>query len=162
MVREGLILAAAICAVTASATDAAPAKPSLLTEANAFLDAYVSGNWPAVESALSHKSFSVYGSDVSEFATTMPELKAEFDADQKLWHGAATFGETSQVSQFVDGPVAGLFFTREFKVGSQTVNVRFATVWHLEDGHWKLVQSANAVPTVGQSASEILKASATK
>src|SRR6185312_5873748 len=132
--------------VFAGAAHAQTASPALLSQANAYLDAYVAGNWGAVSAILSSKPIAIYGSDVSEFATSPEAFKAEFDADQKLWRGGASLGETSQVSEFHDGPVTTLFFTREFKIGGRTLPVRFATVWHLEGGQWKLVQSANAVP----------------
>jgi hypothetical protein len=146
--------------IFAGTAHAQTAEASLLSQANAYLDAYVAGNWGAVSAALSSKPIAIYGSDLSEFATSREAFKAEFDADQALWRGGASLGETSQVSEFHDGPVATLFFTREFKIGGRTLPVRFATVWHLERGQWKLVESSNAVPTVGQSAAEILKGNA--
>jgi len=151
-----LVMVACMCAVTAWA---APAQP-VSQVADQFLDAYVAGDWDKVRTHLSPKHLYVYGTDVSEFATGPAEFKTMFDADQKLWRGAASLGETTQVSEIDSGSVATLFFTREFTLGDRVMKVRFSTVWEREKGEWKLVQSSNTVPTAGQSAAEILKAQA--
>lgn len=150
---------AAIVILLALAPAASAASPTVVEEANAFMEAYASGNWEAVKSHLSEHVF-IYGSDISEFAESAEGFKTIFDNDQKLWRGAAHFGDISQVSTFAEGRVASLFFTREFKLGTTVLRVRVATVWHKERGRWKLVQSSNAVPSVGQSAADILKQAA--
>ncbi len=157
MRNRSAVAAIVMSLASAPAALAGPVMPSVSNEADAFVDAYASGNWDAVKSHLSRDYLFVYGSDVSEFSDSIAAFKTMFDNDQKLWRGAASFGEISQASEFDEGRVASLFFTREFKLGNNVLRVRFATVWHKENGRWKLIQSSNAVPTVGQSAVEILK-----
>jgi hypothetical protein len=124
--------------------------------AMAFLDAYAAGNWNKVQAVLSKRGVHIYGSDVSEFSAGEAGVKAMFDNDQKLWRGGAHFGATSQLTSVKSGHLATVFFNRVFEVGTQQVIVRFSTVWQLESGAWKLIQSSNVVPTTGQSAADIL------
>jgi hypothetical protein len=132
------------------------AEPNLESVAMAFLDAYAAGDWKTVQAGLSKHDVHVYGSDVSEFGTGEAGVKAMFDNDQKLWRGSGRFGAASQLSSVTSGRLAALFFNRVFEVGGQKMVIRFSTVWQLESGAWKLVQSSNVVPTKGQSAAEIL------
>jgi hypothetical protein len=132
------------------------AEPNLESVAMAFLNAYAAGDWKTVQAALSKHDVHVYGSDVAEFAAGEAGVKAMFDNDQKLWRGGGRFGAASQLSSVTSGRLATLFFNRVFEVGGQEMVVRFSTVWRLESGSWKLVQSSNAVPSKGQSAAEIL------
>ena len=151
-----LLSASAICEPALAVDQSLTVDPSLRQTAEAFMDAYVRGDWSTVERFLSPRPLYVYGSDVSEFAPDASAFKMMFEADQKLWHGAARWGEMSQVSSFQAGPVATLFFNRVFELGNQRITVRFSTVWRREHSGWKLIQSSNAVPTVGQSANELL------
>jgi SnoaL-like domain len=132
------------------------AEPNLESVAMAFLDAYATGDWKTVRAGLSKHDVNVYGSDVSEFGIGEAGVKAMFDNDQKLWRGSGRFGAASQLSSVTSGRLAALFFNRVFEVGGQKMVVRFSTVWRLESGAWKLVQSSNVVPTKGHSAAEIL------
>uniref|UniRef100_A0A0S6YYX6 SnoaL-like domain-containing protein n=1 Tax=Mizugakiibacter sediminis TaxID=1475481 RepID=A0A0S6YYX6_9GAMM len=122
-----------------------------------MLDAYARGDKATVMSMVDPHDIHVYGTDISEVAADPAAFERMFEADQKLWGGKAKFGEMSHVSTIRTRNLATLFFDISFSVGSQPpLQVRFATVWRREHGMWKLVQSTNAVPTVGQSASEIL------
>ena len=156
MPRALLALAMILLSASAICEPALAVDPSLRQTAEAFMDAYVRGDWSTVERFLSPRPLYVYGSDVSEFAPDASAFKTMFEADQKLWRGAAHWGEMSQVSSFHAGPVATLFFNRVFELGDQRITVRFSTVWRREHSGWKLIQSSNAVPTVGQSANELL------
>jgi hypothetical protein len=156
MTRAYSALAMVLLSATAICEPAVAVNTSLRQTAEAFMDAYVRGDWSTVERFLSPRPLYVYGSDISEFATDASAFKRMFEADQKLWRGAARWGEMSQVSSFQAGPVATLFFNRVFELGVQRITVRFSTVWHREHSEWKLIQSSNAVPTMGQSASELL------
>jgi hypothetical protein len=156
MTRAHLVLAAILLSASAMCEPALAVDASLRQTAEAFMDAYIRGDWRTVEGFLSPHPLYVYGSDVSEFAPDASAFKRMFEADQKLWRGAAHWGEMSQVSSFQEGPVATLFFNRVFELGDQRLTVRFSTVWRREHSGWKLIQSSNAVPTVGQSAIELL------
>jgi hypothetical protein len=153
-------LALLIISAVAVVPSVRAAEPNLESVAMAFLDAYAAGDWKKVQAGLSKRDVHVYGSDVSEFAAGEAGVKAMFDNDQKLWRGGGRFGEASQFSSVTSGRLAALFFNRVFEVGGQKMAVRFSTVWRLESGAWKLVQSSNVVPTKGQSAAEILGANA--
>jgi ketosteroid isomerase-like protein len=122
-----------------------------------FLRAYAAGNHDAVMRVIADDSIHVYGSDVAEVVTTKAGLQAMFDADQQLWRGTASFGSMRNVSSVAAGSLVTLFFDAPFIVGGHPeVIVRFATVWRRDGASWKLVQSTNVVPTVGQSAAELL------
>lgn len=121
-----------------------------------FSDAYVAGDWTTVERYLAAGPIHAYGSDLSEYTRSRAAFKEMFDNDQKLWRGGARLGTPSEISSVVTPELATLFFHREFALGDRKLTVRFCTVWRRFHGHWKLVQSANAVPTVHQSASELL------
>jgi ketosteroid isomerase-like protein len=142
---------AAICAMPASA------EPSLQQTVTAFLNAYAAGDKAAVINAV-EPNVQLYGSDVSEVYKGAQGASDMFDADVKLWGGAAKFGTMWHVSGARDGRLASIMFDVPFTVAKNpTVTVRFAMVWVLDGGEWKLIQSSNTVPTVGQSASDILK-----
>ena len=151
-----IVIAAALAVSARLSSSAAKGHPDLEKAANAFMDAYVAGDWKRVESLLTRGKLYVYGSDLSEFSSDRAGFKAIFDNDQALWKGGAHFGAMSNISSVQQGDVATLFFNRVFEVGGQRVTVRFATVWRSESGAWKFVQSSNTVATVGQSAAEIL------
>ena len=156
MTKAHSALVMILLSATAICEPALAVDSSLRQTAEAFMDAYVRGDWSTVETFLNPRPLYVYGSDVSEFAADASAFKRMFEADQKLWRGAAHWGEMSQVSSFQTGPVATLFFNRVFTLGEQRITVRFSTVWRRERAGWKLIQSSNAVPTVGQSATELL------
>jgi hypothetical protein len=130
--------------------------PDVQTTAAAFLKAYAAGDRATVMSMTDKDDLHVYGSDISEASTGVDAFGKMFDLDQKLWQGSASFGEMSDISTVKSGPLATLFFDDDFTVGGHTLKIRFATVWKLERGQWKLVQSSNVVPTTGQSAADIL------
>jgi len=150
-----LVLAAAvaaICAVPASA------EPNLQQTVTAFLNAYAAGDKAAVINAL-EPEVQFYGSDVSEVYRGAQGASDMFDADMKLWGGTARFGTMWHVSGARDGRLASIMFDVPFTAGKNpTVTVRFAMAWVLDGGEWKLVQSSNTVPTVGQNARDVPKA----
>ena len=58
----------------------------------------------------------------------------------------------------VHGQQATAHFHVRFSAGGAApVTVRFATNWRKVDGQWRLMQSANTVPTSGQSAAELVR-----
>jgi ketosteroid isomerase-like protein len=146
-----LVLVAAIAALCAVP---AWAEPNLQQTVTAFLDAYAAGDKAAVMNAV-EPNVQLYGSDVSEVYKGAQGASDMFDADMKLWGGTARFGTMWHVSGVRDGHLASIMFDVPFTAAKNpTVTVRFAMVWALDGGDWKLVQSSNAVPTVGQRASD--------
>jgi ketosteroid isomerase-like protein len=140
-------------------TTRAPSR-SVEDTAAEFLRAYAAGHRDAVMSVVADDSIHVYGSDVAEVVTTKAGVQAMLDADQQLWRGTARFGSMRNVSSVAAGSLVTLFFDVPFIVDDHPeVIVRFATVWRRDGARWKLVQSANVVPTVGQSAAELIHGS---
>lgn len=134
-------------------------EPDLRQTVTSFLQSYAKGDRAAVEGQID-PAIHIYGSDVAESYSGIAGFDRIFESDTKLWGGAAKFGAISDVSTAREGNLATIFFDAPFSVGSRpAVPVRFAMVWRLENGAWKLVQSSNVVPTVGQSADDILKPS---
>jgi hypothetical protein len=137
---------AAICAVPASA------EPSLQQTVSAFLNAYAAGDKATVINTL-EPDVQLYGSDASEVYRGVQGASDMFDANMKLWGGTARFGTMWHVSAVRDGRLATIMFDVPFTAGKNpTVTVRFAMAWVLDSGEWKLMQSCNTVPTVGQAA----------
>jgi hypothetical protein len=140
------------------ATDSKPSEqPDLATHAKALLDAYARGDKAAVMAVID-PNIRLYGSDVAEIYSGPEGAGKMFDMDTRLWGGAAHFGDLRAISEFRSGDLATLFFDVPFSVASRPeMVVRFATLWRYSDGAWRLIQSANMVPTVGQSAEALLK-----
>lgn len=106
----------------------------------------------------------VLGTDVSEVADTREKARALLEADFALW-GSSEFGAPSFMSCRVSGRLATAAFDVPFTMHRQngrsdTLTIRFLTVWHEIHGRWYLTQSLNSVPTTGQGAAGILKQSA--
>jgi ketosteroid isomerase-like protein len=146
---HSLIVAVALAANMSTGVEAA---------ARDFLDAYGRGEETKVLSMLTEGELSVYGSDAAEAVTGREVFTRMFEDDQKLWGGKASFGPMTHVSSAHAGRLATLFFDTDFLLGGNALPLRVATVWRKEHGGWKLVQSSNVVPTRGQSAGELLKA----
>ena len=139
------------------AGSACAAEPDLTEAAEAFLSAYARGDKAAVEAVL-EPDVRLYGSDVAEFYEGTKGFEHMFANDMRLWAGSAKFGAPGDVSTTREGNLATIFFNVPFSVGARpALPVRVAMVWRLDGGQWKLVQSSNAVPTVGQSGDELLK-----
>ncbi|MDR3528250.1 MAG: nuclear transport factor 2 family protein [Rhizomicrobium sp.] len=122
-----------------------------------YLNSYAIGDRAAVLGALDPDVRS-YGSDVAEVFSGKDAVAKMFDEDMKLWGATAKFGEMHNVSIVSEGALETIFFDVPFSVaGRPPVQVRVAMVWRSGAQGWKLVQSSNTVPTVGQSAADILK-----
>ncbi len=153
-------IAFAFAIAAPSWASAAPTRavPDVRVAAQAFLTAYAKGDRAQVMSVLTAGPIHVYGGDVAEAASDREGVARIFDGDQKLWGGGASFGAMTNVSTERSGGLATIFFDDTFHLGDRTFPIRFAMVWRLERGAWKLAQSSNVVPTVGQSAAQLLSA----
>ena len=155
-------LATGLLAVMPLAASAAPCE-SLRPAIDTLLFDYSSKNLDAVISRIDRNEIMVLGSDLSEIARTPAEVEFMLRADFALW-GASRFGSP----QFMDCRVEPLLASAAFDVpftmqrndgSTMDVTVRFLTVWTREaKGPWRLSQSMNSTPTVGASATDLLKA----
>ncbi len=137
---------------------AAAAPPELPETAAHWLAAYAAGDWQTVHSMLSARELYVYGSEPNEYAEGRRAFLRLFDLEQKLWAGGhPAFGPLSDVSGVGSGPVETLFFNTPFTLHGRTEVMRFATVWRLEYGVWKLMQSSHTVPSTGSGAADLVR-----
>ena len=152
-----LMMLAAIggCAVSAQSTSL-QAKQALAGEVRNLLDRYAADDFERVAAMLDDE-FAIYGSDVSELVRTKAQLRALMDADFRLWH-TASFGAVRDMDVRQDAGLAVATFHVPFSPGGRaSVLVRMTTTWRHSPSGWKLTQLTSTVPTVGSSASELLK-----
>ena len=136
------------------------AEPDLQATVATYLNAYTQGDKTNVLAALD-SAVRVYGSDIAEVYSGIDGVSKMFDGDMKLWGGTGKFGAMRDVSTVHEGNLEAIFFNIPFSVrNNPPVLVRVSMVWRLNPQGWKLVESSNSVPTVGQSADEILKSAA--
>ncbi|HXA38200.1 MAG TPA: nuclear transport factor 2 family protein [Phenylobacterium sp.] len=148
------IVAAAACAGAAQA-----AGDSLTDRTRAFLDAYARGDEAAVM-AMVEPGITAFGGDVAEVAQGREGVSEMLANDQKLWGGQARIGEIEHLAVVGDAALSAMTFDAPFTLaGRPPVMVRFSLVWRKGASGWRLAQSANATPTTGQSAAELLRKS---
>lgn len=148
----GALAAIALLALPAQAGSTDTAKAAVQQRVTQLLHDYAANRPAAVLAMLDPHGFVVYGSDVAEVVRTPREVRELMANDFKLWH-TATFGTPANMDIRVVGDMASAFFDVPFSAGGRPpITVRFCTVWRERGGKWMLVQSANAVPTVGASA----------
>jgi ketosteroid isomerase-like protein len=126
-----------------------------------LLKAYSDKDLPGVMALVAPDEILMMGSDLAEISDTREKVEAILKDDFLLWT-TASFGHIAALSIKSSGGLASAFYEVPFTVkrGSgrpETLVVRFATVWRLQNGEWKLIQLMNAVPTVGESAKEMLR-----
>jgi hypothetical protein len=122
-----------------------------------LLRRYAANDEDGVAAMLDPQHIAIYGSDASEVVHSVDELRQLMRNDFALW-GTASFGAIQDFDFRTDGTLATTFFSVPFTPGPmQPLQVRFSMTWRNVDGQWLLTQSANAVPTVGQSAADLLK-----
>ena len=155
-----LLLFALLCPALvckASPSDETAVKSAVLR----LLDAYSKKDFDAAMALTDHEAVLVMGSDVEEVCNTRTEIEALLHDDFQLWT-SASFGEISLLSVRAEGDLGSAFFDVPFSMQrapgkTDTMTIRFATVWRRRGGEWKLTQSMNCVPTVGQSANAIIQ-----
>ena len=155
-----LLLFALLCPALvckASPSDETAVKSAVLR----LLDAYSKKDFNAAMALTDHEAVLVMGSDVEEVCDTRAKIEALLHDDFQLWT-SASFGEVSLLSVRAEGDLGSAFFDVPFSMQrapgkTDTMTIRFATVWRRRGGDWKLTQSMNCVPTVGQSAKAIIQ-----
>lgn len=122
-----------------------------------FLDAYAKGDGQVVLSLMDRDNVTMYGSDAAEVVHGSDAVLKTLALDQQLWGGSAHIGQMEHISLIQNHSLASIFFDVPFSVGNRApVPVRFSAIWKREGNRWLLVQSSNVVPTVHQSAAELL------
>jgi ketosteroid isomerase-like protein len=155
--RVRVLLAAWVCAMAMGGVAQARGF-DVETETRAFLDAYARGDRDAVLRRVDGDAVRIYGSDAAEVFAGRAGVEEMLADDMKLWGGAATIGPMQHVSTVATRDVATIFFDAAFSLGGRAaVPVRFAVVWRRRGGAWRVEQSSNVVPTVGQSGEELLR-----
>ncbi len=158
------VFAIAISALTVAACSTQRTMPSersadaaVHERVEELLRRYAANDQNGVLAMLDPQQITFYGSDVSEVIHSADEVRQLMRNDFALW-GTASFGAVQDFDFRTDGTMATTFFSVPFTPGTMhPVQVRFAMTWRNVDGQWLLTQSANAVPTVGQSAADLLK-----
>jgi len=133
---------------------------TLRSATDRLLRAYSAKDLSAVEKMLD-SDILILGSDISERADSRVKVRELLEADFALWKGA-NFGEAIYTSQRIGGELGTVacdvpFSMRRAGDKVDTVVVRFLFVWRRVVDDWRLTQCMSAVPTVGQSAREILQ-----
>jgi ketosteroid isomerase-like protein len=156
-------IAGAVMMVVAAATTAGATKPSAVATPNVvevtrdFLDDYARGDREKILAEVDPQIV-IYGSDAAEVFRGVEGARKMVADDQKLWRGGAKIGEMQDISVVGSGDLTAIIFQAPFTLGAQApVLVRFSMLWKHAAGGWRLMQSANAVPTTGQSAEALLK-----
>jgi hypothetical protein len=123
----------------------------------ALLDRYAANDQKGVIAMLDPNRITIFGSDLKEVVKTNDAVSRLMTDDFTLWH-SAKFSDVRDVDVRMSDRMATTFFVASFYPGGSPnpVPVRFAMTWRNANGEWLLTQSANSVPTVGQSAAEIL------
>jgi ketosteroid isomerase-like protein len=150
----GVLLAVAATG-EASASDRSGDNVTKVTRT--FLTAYAKGDREAVLAKVDPQIV-IYGSDAAEVFRGVDGVRKMLEGDQKLWRGSASIGKMQDVSVVASGQLSAMTFQAPFVLNDRpSVLVRFSMVWKLGPSGWRLIQSANSAPTVGQSAEALLK-----
>ncbi|HZZ30410.1 MAG TPA: nuclear transport factor 2 family protein [Phenylobacterium sp.] len=150
------IIAIAVAALAVCAGGARAAGETLTDRTRAFLDAYARGDEVAVMGMV-EPGITIFGSDLAEVAHGREGVSTMLANDQKLWGGHARIGEIEHLAVVDDAALSAMTFDAPFTLaGRPPVMVRFSLVWRKSASGWRLAQGANATPTTGQSAAELL------
>ena len=148
---------AAILATVPTFADAGPRESEITAHIRRFLDAYSTGDQATVLLELS-PDVRVYGSDISETFRGIAGVRQMMDVDLKLWGGLAKIGPMQNESIACAPTLCATTFEAPFSLhGAAPIMVRFSMAWRRTVRGWRLVQSANSTPTVGQSGEALLR-----
>ncbi len=129
----------------------------VMQRAALLLERYAMNDPEGVLALLDREQFTIFGSDISEVVRSEHALRQLMEDDFALWR-TASFTEVREVDFRTDGTLATVHFVASFSPGGgPALPVRFAMTWRKTNGEWWLTQSANSVPTRGQSAAELRK-----
>lgn len=124
-----------------------------------MLDLYARKDIAGVMNMMADHEVLIMVADLGEVCTSRADIEQLPRNDFRLWD-SASFRRVNHVYTRQSGKLVSAFFDVPFttqKAGQQqTFIIRFATVWRKSPQGLQLVESANTVLTVGQSAKEIL------
>lgn len=135
---------------------AAPEPTASLAQAvDQLLKAYSSKNIDQFMDLTDPTEILVLGTDISEVADAPAKVRQLLEADFKLW-GSAEFGERKFTAIRVSDNLASVAFDVPFAMHrgegrTDTMTIRFLTVWKRSGDRWLLTQSLNSVPSDNQS-----------
>jgi hypothetical protein len=92
----------------------AHAATGVQTRTQAFVEAYVRGDFQAVQRMIDSREISMYGSDVTEIVHGADGVQHLMMLDQKVWGGAARVGQMQRVSVVEGEEMATVFFDLPF------------------------------------------------
>jgi len=146
-----LALALSGCAIS-PVSDTGRDQADVRKRVELLLERYAANDQEGVIEMLDPSGVTVLGTDMGEVIHTPAQLRALMDADFRLWV-TAKFSDIRDFDFRGNGNMASAFFVASFSAaGGPPIPIRIDTTWRKQDGTWYLSQSANAVPTVGQSA----------
>jgi hypothetical protein len=146
----GLMLAA--CA-TPQVADATKVEAEVRQRVELLLNRYASNDQDGVVEMLDPAGVTLLGTDLAEVIHTPAELRALMTADFRLWT-SAKFTDLREFDFRGSSSLATAFFVVSFSAaGGPPIPIRINTTWRKVGDTWFLSQSANSVPTVGQSVS---------
>jgi len=156
-----LINAALVALAACETASPGPAGPSerqqVAARVDELLGRYAANDQDGVVGMIDQQEFTMYGSDRSEIVHNAGELRQFMTDDFTLWQKAA-IGAVQDLDIRIDRNLATAFFHVPFSAGGRPpVVVRFSTTWKRIGQQWFLTQSANAVPTTGSSARELIR-----
>lgn len=151
------ILSLASCETMSSATDGSVDRQQVAARVNELLGRYAANDQDGVVGMIDQHEFTMYGSDRSELIRNANDLRQFMTDDFALWQ-KAQIGAVEDLDIRIDSNLATAFFHVPFSAGGRPpVIVRFSTTWKRIGRQWFLTQSANAVPTTGSSAHELIR-----
>ena len=137
---------------TSQALDTGRDQADVRKRVEMLLERYAANDQVGVIEMLDPSGVTVLGTDLGEVVRTPAQLRALMDADFRLW-GTAKFSDIREFDFRGNGNLASAFFVVSFSAaGGPPIPIRIDTTWRDQQGTWYLSQSANSVPTVGQSA----------
>lgn len=158
LVRVGLSLLLVVnlvaCVSFPTATESSEIRSEVMARASQLLERYAANDPAGVIELIDKQEFTMLGGDIKEVVHSSEELQELMRAEFALWY-TARISDIRDVDFRTDGRLATAFFTVSFEAGGMPpIPVRIATTWIKRNGEWFLTQSANSVPTQGQSALE--------
>lgn len=160
MIKTLIAVLCTCLVVTASGATSDP-NTSLSQAVDQLLKAYSSKSIDQFLNLTDPQEILILGTDISEIADSRSKARQLIEADFKLW-GSAEFGQRTFTSIRASDHLASVAFDVPFTMHraegrTDTMTIRFLTVWKWTESRWLLTQSLNSVPTAGQSASDINK-----
>jgi ketosteroid isomerase-like protein len=138
------------------------AKNQIRTRIERFLAAYESKDMNALVKMLStSKEFLYFGSDIAEVNQSTADFQNQIDQDWKLFD-KISFGEIRNLSIRISsaGDLAAAVYEIPVAADINGIQTKFmmrmSQIFLNENGLWQLVQGMSSIPSVGESAVELI------